>query len=367
MKGSWVVAVRDADGKVRAEVVADRGTVRLTRFVETYVRIGSWLWSDYWRGYANGTSNTQDIFGAMGIRGLSVNHDVTFKEWHPEHRKFAITNSIEGDWNAFIAKTPKRMYGFKTITPYLRQVEWDREATNLWTDWWKALRTCTPQKAANFLKDLNDLHATDPNQPKPSHPLLRTYPRGFHTITGNNVGKQSSKSRPHYAYCSTSNPNHYGCLKCDFYWGQFCVGDVDLIKEARKVAYLDEKDKARKKKNNKKKNSVSQPSQDVDVDVSEEDTSTKTKKKKNVVSRLSLVIKALEEAYEAAAEARRLAVAAKMAAQKVGAVVEEDSDEDGEGEDGDDDEDDEEDDLFGEEEEGEEGKGKKVASDEDDD
>ena len=61
------------------------------------------------------------------------------------------------------------MYGFKTITPYLRQVEWDREATNLWTDWWKALRTCTPQKTANFLKDFNELHATDPNEPKPCH------------------------------------------------------------------------------------------------------------------------------------------------------------------------------------------------------
>ena len=301
----------------------------------------------------------------MGICGLSVNHDVTFKEWKPLHRKFAITNSIEGDWNAFIIKTPKRKYGFKSITPYLRQVEWDREASNLWTDWWKALANCTPEKTAQFMKGLNELHATDPNDPKPAHPLLRTYPRGFHSITGNNVGKQSSKSRCHYAYCSTSNPNHYGCLKCDFYWGQFCVGDVDLIKEARKAAYLDEKDNSKKKKD-KKSSACSQHNGDVDAAEQDPSTKNKNKNKKTGTTRLSLVIKALEEAYEAAEEARRLAVEAKMVERKVGGGVEKDIDEDSDEEDDDDDEDDDDEvDPFGEEEEGEKvGHGKAVDSDE---
>ena len=200
--GSWVVGVRDEDGKIRAEVVPDRGTVQLTRFIERYVRPGSWLHSDNWRGYANGTSNTQDILGAMGVRGLSVNHEKTFKEWIPEHRKWGCTNSIEGDWNAFIAKTPKRKYGYKNITPYLRQVEWDREANNIWLDWWRALFCCTKEKATQFCLRLNELHSTDPNTPKPTHPLLRMYPRGFHTLRGNNVGSQSSRSKFHYAYTS---------------------------------------------------------------------------------------------------------------------------------------------------------------------
>ena len=65
------------------------------------------------------------------------------------------------------------------------------------------------------------------------------------------MGKQTSKSRFHYAYCSTTNPKYHGCLKCDFYWGQFWVGEFNLIKEARHAAYLDEKERARKKKNTK--------------------------------------------------------------------------------------------------------------------
>jgi hypothetical protein len=317
--GCWVVGVRDKDGRIRLEVVADRGTVRLTRFVETYVRPGSWLHSDYWKGYANGTSNTQDIFGAMGIRGMSVNHDKTFKQWVAEHRKWAMTNGIEGDWNAIICKTPKRKYGYKSITPYLRQVEWDRESKHRWLDWWKAFSTCTVEKAKEFTDHLNELHASDPNAPKPTHRLLSMYPRGFHTIKGNNVGKQSSKNRFHYAYCSTSNPNYYGCLKCDFYWGQFCIGEVDLIKEARKAAYMDEKEKA----------------------------------KKNKTNRLALVITALETAYEAAEKERREAVEAKMLARKAGKEDMEAGD-DEEGDDGD------ELNPFDEEEEEEEEEGKVV-------
>ena len=359
VKGSWVVAVRDSDGKIRAEVVADRSTVRLTRFIETYVRPGSWLHSDYWRGYANGTSNTQNILGAMGIQGLSVNHDITFKQWVANHRKYACTNSIEGDWNAFILKTPKRNYGFKYITPYLRQIEWDRECTNVWTDWWKALESCTKEKAVQFCQELDTLHATDPNLPKPTHPLLQTYTRGFHTTAGNNVGKQTSKSRWHYAYCSTSNPNYRGCIKCDFYWGQYCVGDVDLIKEARKAAYLDEKEKEKRKKN-----MSSKTSQDGTANASEVDPTVKNKNKKSDPTRLSLVIRAVEEAYEKAQEARRLAMEAKMATRKVAAIDNESvADED------DDSDDDDEIDPFADEgdKEDQEVEGKAVQTDEDDD
>ena len=297
--GSWVVGVRDEDGKIRAEVVPDRGTVQLTRFIERYVRPGSWLHSDNWRGYANGTSNTQDILGAMGIRGLSVNHEKTFKEWIPEHRKWGCTNSIEGDWNAFIAKTPKRKYGYKNITPYLRQVEWDREANNIWLDWWRALFSCTKEKATQFCLRLNELHSTDPNTPKPTHPLLRMYPRGFHTLRGNNVGSQSSRSKFHYAYCSTSNPNYYGCLKCDFHWGQFCVGSVNLIKEARQAAYLDEKDKAKKKKNKNKNYSGSVCEEDSNKETSTSSSSSNafTSNDKKVNISLSLTFHSFQPSY----------------------------------------------------------------------
>lgn len=283
MKGAWVVGVRDTNGKLRLEVVADRGTVRLTRFIERYVRPGTWLHADYWKGYANGNGGTQDILGALGIRGLSVNHKETFKEWVPKHRKFAITNSIEGDWNAVIVKTPKRKYGYKDITPFLRQVEFDRENSgDLWKGWWDAFKLCTPERVAVFANDLKELYLTDPNLVKETHPLVSLYTRGFHGRTGNSIGTQSSKSKFHYAWCSTSNPNHYGCRKCDWYWGQYCIGKVDLIKEARKAAFADEKDKEEKKKMN------------------------------DGVSRLSLVLKKLEVAVAAEKEERRLAFVNKV-------------------------------------------------------
>ena len=181
---------------------------------------GSWLHADRWRGYANGASGTRNILGALGYAGLSVNHDVTFKEWCPRNRKFACTNTIEGNWNVVIVKTPKRNYGYKEITPYLRQVEWDRESTDMWNDWWKAFQNCTPEKSLPFTNDLMELYKTDPNLPPEPHPILSRYARGFHSARGNSVGAQTSRSKFHYAYCSTSNPNYYGCKKCDFYWSQ---------------------------------------------------------------------------------------------------------------------------------------------------
>ena len=304
------MGVRDENGKIRLEVVADRKTVRLTKFIITYVRPGTWLHSDYWKGYPNGTGGTQDILGALGIRGLSVNHNLTFKEWIPKHRKYACTNSIEGDWNAVIVKTPKRKYGYKDITPYLRQIEWDRENVgNLWKGWWDAFKSCTAEKVTAFGNDLKELYRTDPHLPIATHPLVSLYKRGFHGRTGNSIGMQSSKSKFHYAFCSTSNPNYHGCRQCDWYWSQYAVGDIDLVKEARKAAYEDEKDEH--------------------------------SKKKSANTRLSVVLKQLEEAVAAEKEARRLAFVEKIAGH--GAVKEKEcvSDEEQEEEDEDDDEEEE--------------------------
>ena len=59
VKGSWVVAVRDQHGKIRAEVVADRGTVRLTRFIETYVRPGAY------HSFANSLNHSLTFFHSL--------------------------------------------------------------------------------------------------------------------------------------------------------------------------------------------------------------------------------------------------------------------------------------------------------------
>ena len=124
-----------------------------------------------------------------------------------------------------------RKYGYKEITPYLREVDWDREANDLWIDWWKAFQGCTSEKMDAFVADLEELYKTDPNLPKEPHDFLTRYARGFHGPRGNSVGAQSSRSKFHYAYCSTSNLKHYGCHKCDFYWGQFRYYDIFLFSQ----------------------------------------------------------------------------------------------------------------------------------------
>ena len=115
VKGTWVLGVceegENADRrKLRLEVCPNRNTATLTAFIKKYVRPGTWLAHDYWRGYADGTQGTSDILGTLGIRGMGVNHDKTFKEWNPKHRKWVNTNTIEGNWNCIIAKVPKRHY-----------------------------------------------------------------------------------------------------------------------------------------------------------------------------------------------------------------------------------------------------------------
>ena len=54
-------------------------------------------------------------------------------------------------------RAPKRKYGNKDITPYLRQVEFDREnIDDLWKGWWEAFKQCTPERVLVFANDLKE-------------------------------------------------------------------------------------------------------------------------------------------------------------------------------------------------------------------
>ena len=243
VNGSWVVGVceegQHADRKkLRMEVCPNRNQATLTAFVLKYVRSGTWLAHDYWRGYADGTQGTTDVLAAEGIRGMAVNHDKTFKEWNPRHRKWVNTNTIEGNWNAVIAKVPKRHYRYDLLTAHLREVEWDRQfGEDLWTAWWTALQEVTQPITDAWNEEMADINAHNPHAPPVAHDLLKQYPRGFNTRTGDAYShKRLTKNRFHYAYCSTTNPNYYGCRKCDFHWGQF--GELEM--EARKASFADE-------------------------------------------------------------------------------------------------------------------------------
>ena len=243
VNGSWVVGVceegQHADRKkLRMEVCPNRNQATLTAFILKYVRSGTWLAHDYWRGYADGTQGTTDILAAEGIRGMAVNHDKTFKEWCPKHRKWVNTNTIEGNWNAVIAKVPKRHYRYDLLTPHLREVEWDRQfADDLWTAWWSALQGVTEAMTDAWNKEMEEIIAHNPHAPPVAHDLLKQYPRGFNTRTGDAYShKRLTKNHFHYAYCSTANPNYYGCRKCDFHWGQY--GELEM--QARKAAFEDE-------------------------------------------------------------------------------------------------------------------------------
>ena len=242
VKGAWVVGVREfgqgADGrKIRLEVVPNRTTTTLMGFIKRYVRAGSWLHHDYWKGYPDGTMGTKDLLGAIGIKGLAVNHDVGFTEWHPKHRKVACTNTIEGEWVNVILKTPKRHYTYSMITPHLREVEWDRQHEHdPWGDWWVAFQGVTPAMVAEWKDHLADIAATNPHLPKETHPLLKANPRGFYG--GKGGSRRDTRNKFHYAYCGTANPKRHGCVKCDFYWGQFGIFE----REARKATFKDEKE-----------------------------------------------------------------------------------------------------------------------------
>ena len=86
-------------------------------------------------------------------------------------------------------------------------------------------------------EELADIIRRNPNCTEEPHELLKQFPRGFNSRTGNAyTQKRLTKDRFHYAFCSTSNPNYYGCRKCDFYWSQY--GELEM--EARKAAFQDE-------------------------------------------------------------------------------------------------------------------------------
>lgn len=87
MPGTWVLGMIDSDGLVRMEVCGKRNGPTLERIVRKWVRVGSTIHTDEWRGYRGLTK--------LGYTHATVNHSVEFVAETGAH-----TQRIESQWRA---------------------------------------------------------------------------------------------------------------------------------------------------------------------------------------------------------------------------------------------------------------------------
>lgn len=134
--GAWVVGLIERRrgliaGKFVATVVADRSAPTLEAIIGHYVRPGTALYSDMWKGYRTWYLNAQ------GILHRTVNHSENFVD----PVTGVHTNTIEGIWQAVKKRVPKRKCGVNDIQPYLWRYMWARRhKQNLWARFLFCLR-----------------------------------------------------------------------------------------------------------------------------------------------------------------------------------------------------------------------------------
>lgn len=98
VEGVWIfggVEITEAR-KVFLERVATRDAYTLRCIILKYVRRGSIIVTDFWRGYLG--------LEEFGYTHLRVNHSITFVD----EESGACTNTIEGTWSALKRKVPIR-------------------------------------------------------------------------------------------------------------------------------------------------------------------------------------------------------------------------------------------------------------------
>lgn len=85
--GTWVLGMIDSNGQVRMEVCARRNAPTLERIVRKWVRVGSTIHTDLWRGYRG--------LAKLGYTHKGVNHSEEFVAADGTH-----TQAIESQWRA---------------------------------------------------------------------------------------------------------------------------------------------------------------------------------------------------------------------------------------------------------------------------
>lgn len=127
--GVWVFGgiERTPEKKVFMAKVANRNQETLLEAINRFIRPGSIIFSDMWRGYIN-------LEAILGMEHRVVNHSREFVAEDGTH-----TNSIEGSWCGLKILIPKRNRT-KNIDDYLWEYVWRKQhAQDLWASFIQAL------------------------------------------------------------------------------------------------------------------------------------------------------------------------------------------------------------------------------------
>jgi len=133
VEGVWVVGGRERTEERRmfAVIVDDRSAATLLDVITKYVRPGSIIYTDCWKGY-----QTDGLLDAGMLHG-TVNHSEHFKD----PVTGVCTNSIEGTWAAMKWVIPKRKRTLDMIEPYLFEYMWRaNHSEDLWARFLLAIR-----------------------------------------------------------------------------------------------------------------------------------------------------------------------------------------------------------------------------------
>ena len=130
VEGVWVLGgvERTAERRMFAVAVPDRTTETLQQLIQQYVRPGSIIHTDLWRGY-NGLE-------LLGYRHETVNHSRAFRD----PQTGACTNTIEGTWAGIKVGIPARNGVEREMGSRLMEFIWRRKnANDLWGGFLRAL------------------------------------------------------------------------------------------------------------------------------------------------------------------------------------------------------------------------------------
>jgi hypothetical protein len=133
VEGVWVVGgvARTPGREMFAVKVSNRSAATLVQILQTYVRPGTTIITDCWKGYK--TDGLLDL----DMLHSTVNHSECFVD----PNSGAHTNTIEGTWSGMKVKVPRRHRTEEMITPHLLEFVWRRKyQDNLWERFLDAIK-----------------------------------------------------------------------------------------------------------------------------------------------------------------------------------------------------------------------------------
>lgn len=122
VEGVWIIGFVERRrgiviGRFCVEAVLDRGADTIEALCLKYVKEGSCLYSDMWKGY-----RTVQLNQLRNLMHRSVNHSLYFKD----PITGVHTNTIEAMWRSVRLRVPTQCMTRNRVTPYLTQFMWRR-------------------------------------------------------------------------------------------------------------------------------------------------------------------------------------------------------------------------------------------------